>query len=111
MKLKNGNTLYFAKLDMACNMAGTDFADVIEAKDLKDAEEQAFQAVCDWIEMFMPIYSEDNEDVDFEEMEENGENYMMLCDVDSPEVEEYNPELHDMYSQGTFLTRWKNQLA
>lgn len=115
MKLKNGNTLYFAKLDMACNMAGTDFADVLEAKDLKQAEELAFASVCDWIEMYMPIYSgDDGEDFDFEEMEENGEEFMMLSDVDCPEVEEYVPELHDMYMAGggaSFADRWKDQLV
>lgn len=112
MKLKNGNTLYFAQLDMACNQAGTDFADVFEAKDLKEAEDIAFEMVCDFIEMYMPILSDEISEEELEEMEEADEEYMMLCDVGSPSVVLYNPDKHDGHSvSGSFLNRYKDQLA
>lgn len=98
MKLENGQTVYFAELSMACGHAGTDYADIVVANDEEEATKLAYEQVCEFIEMFVPIMTGDEEEL--AEMDEEGDAYILACDVDSPTLTPYNPELHDMYRSG-----------
>lgn len=73
---------------------GTDVLEFPDDEPMHIIEQVAWEQAVQWAEMFREVIGDDVSDEELEEMDEDGQNYTSIQDVDFF-LEEYDSEKHD----------------